>query len=158
GRSMPLPAGLHALGQRDYRVYFAGNLVSQIGSWMQSITQSWLVLQLTDSPFLLGLLGLLQFGPILLLSVFTGILADRVGKHGLLVTTQAVQAGLALILGLLVWSGHAAYWHVAVIAVGWGVTSAVDQPARQLFVLELAGRDHLANAVGLNSASFNAAR
>lgn len=155
---MAFPAGLHALGQREYRVYYAGNLVSQVGTWMQTVTQSWLVLQLTNSPFRLGLIATLQFGPILLLSVFTGVLADRFTKRHLLVTTQAVQGCLALTLGLLVWSGRTAYWHVATIAVFWGVMNAIDQPARQSFVMELAGREGVASAVALNSASFNAAR
>ncbi len=155
---MALPAGLRALDERDYRVYYLGNLVSQVGAWMQTISQSWLVLQLTNSPFLLGLVSTLQFGPILLLAVFTGVLADRLTKRHLLVVTQAVQGCLALTLGLLVWTGHAAYWHVATIAVFWGVMNAIDQPARQAFVMELTGRERVASAVALNSASFNAAR
>src|SRR5262245_59111489 len=118
---MALPAGLRALGERDYRVYFIGNLVSQIGAWMQSISQSWLVLQLTGSPLLLGLTSSLQFGPILFLGAFTGVLADRVTKRHLLLATQAGQGCLAFTLGLLVWSGHAAYWQVATLAVVWGV-------------------------------------
>jgi MFS family permease len=155
---MALPAGLRALGERDYRVYYVGNLVAQVGAWMQTVTQSWLVLELTSSPFLLGLVSTLQFGPILLLSVFTGVLADRVTRRHILVTTQAIQSCLALTLGLLVWSGQARYWHVATLAVLWGVTSALDQPARLSFVMELAGREGVASAVGLSAASFNAAR
>jgi MFS family permease len=155
---MALPAGLRALDERDYRVYYLGNLVSQVGAWMQAISQSWLVLQLTNSPLLLGLISTLQFGPILLLSVFTGVLADRLTKRHVLVVTQAVQGCLALTLGFLVWTGHAAYWHVAAIAVCWGVMNAIDQPARQAFVMELTGRERVASAVALNSASFNAAR
>jgi MFS family permease len=155
---MALPAGLHVLGQRDYRVYFIGNLVSQVGTWMQTISQAWLVLQLTDSPALLGLLTTFQFGPILLLSVFTGVLADRVTTRHLLSITQVVQAALALVLGLLVWSGRVAYWHVAAVAVVWGSMNAIDQPARQSFVMGLAGRAGVASAVALNSASFNGAR
>jgi MFS family permease len=151
-------AGLDALGQRDYRVYFAGTLVGQIGNWMQTVAQSWLVLQLTGSAFLLGLTATLQFGPILLLSVLTGALADRVTKRHLLVATQAAQGSLALLLGGLAWSGAAAYGHVAAIAVLWGVLSAIDQPTRQSFVMELAGRERVASAVALSSASFNAAR
>jgi predicted MFS family arabinose efflux permease len=157
-RSMRLPAGLRALGERDYRVYYAGNLVSQVGTWMQTVSQSWLVLELTGSPLRLGLVSMLQFGPILLLSVFTGVLADRLTKRHVLVTTQAVQGCLALTLGLLVWSERAAYWHVAALAVLWGVASALDQPARLSLVMELAGREGVASAVGLSAASFNAAR
>jgi MFS family permease len=155
---MPLPAGLRALGQRDYRVYFVGMLVGQTGTWMQTVTQSWLVLQLTNSPFLLGLTSTLQFGPILLFSVFTGVLADRVNRRTLLFITQATQGCLAVALGLLAWSGHARYWHVLVVAVMWGIMSSIDQPARQSLVMELVGRAYLTSAVGLNSASFNGAR
>ncbi len=155
---MPLPTGLRALASRDFRVYYAGTLVSQVCMWMQTVTQSWLVLQLTHSPFLLGLIATLQFGPILLFSVFAGILADRLTKRKILMFTQAVQGSLALSLGLLVWSGHARYWAVAVMAVMWGMMSALDQPTRQSFIMELVGRQHLTSAVGMNSASFNTAR
>ncbi len=155
---MPLPAGLRALASRDFRVYFSGTLVSQICTWMQTVAQSWLVLELTGSPLLLGLISTLQFGPILLFSVFTGILADRVTKRNILVFTSAVQGTLALTLGVLVWTGHARYWTVAVMAVTWGLMSALDQPTRQSFIMELVGRQQLASAIGMNSASFNAAR
>src|SRR5262249_45029251 len=126
--------------------------------WMQTVTQSWLVLELTNSPFLLGLIATLQFGPILLFSIFAGILADRLTKRNVLIVTQAVQSTLALLLGLLVWSGHARYWSVAAMAVMGGLMSALDQRTRQSFIIELVGRQHLASAVGMNSASFNAAR
>lgn len=155
---MPVPAGLRALTQRDYRRYFAGTLVGQTGTWMQSVTQSWLVLEITGSPFRLGLIATLQSGPILLLSIFTGVLADRVTRRTLLLVTQAAQACLAITLGLLAWSGQARYWHVAVVAVLWGILTAIDQPARQSMVMELVGRQHVPSAVGLNSASFNGAR
>jgi MFS family permease len=155
---MPLPAGLRALSQRDYRVYFTGTVIGQTGTWMQTVTQSWLVLQLTDSPFKLGLTSTLQFGPILLFSIFTGVLADRTTKRTLLFVTQTTQCGLALTLGLLAWGGHAQYWHVLVVAVMWGIMSSIDQPARQSFVMELVGREHVTSAVGLNSAGFNGAR
>src|SRR5688572_11965215 len=155
---MLLPAGLRALGQRDYRVYFIGTLVAQTGTWMQTVTQSWLVLQLTNSPFLLGLTSTLQFGPILLFSLFTGVLADRITRRTLLFVTQSTQCVLALTLGLLAWSGHARYWHVLVVAVMWGIMSAIDQPARQSLVMELVGRANVTSAVGLNSAAFNGAR
>lgn len=155
---MPLPAGVRALAVRDFRVYYTGNLVAQVGTWMQTVSQSWLVLQLTDSPFLLGLTNTLQFGPILLFSVFTGVAADRLTKRNILMATQSAQGLLALTLGLLVWGGHVRYWQVAVMAVMWGMMSALDQPTRQAFVMELVGRSHVVSAVGMNSASFNAAR
>jgi MFS family permease len=125
---------------------------------MQTVSQSWLVLQLTSSPLRLGLISTLQSGPVLLLSVFMGVLADRLVKRHLLMVTQIVQGCLALVLGVLVWRGQAAYWHVATMAVMWGVMSAIDQPTRLSFVMELVGRGSVASAVGLNSASFNGAR
>jgi len=155
---MPLPSGLRALSSREFRIYISGNIVAQIGSWMQTVAQSWLVLQLTDSAFLLGLTATLQSGPILLLSVFTGVLADRLTKRNVLIFTQAVQGALALALGLLAWSGHVRYWHIALMAVTWGVMNALDQPTRLSFIMELVGRPQLVSAVGMNSASFNTAR
>jgi predicted MFS family arabinose efflux permease len=155
---MPLPAGFRALAHADYRRLFAAQLVSQVGSWMQSVAQSWLVLQLTPSPFKLGLIGTLQFGPILLLSIAAGALADRVPKRRLLVTTQSVQCGYSLALAALVASGHAQYWHVAVLACATGIVGALDGPARQSFVADLVGARDVGSAVALNSASFNAAR
>ena len=155
---MPLPIGLRALGQPHYRRYFIGTIVGQSGTWMQSVTQSWLVLQITNSPLKLGLISTLQSAPLLLLTLFTGVLADRVNRRTLLFITQAAQCALALTLGTLAWTGHAQYWHVAVIAVLWGVMTAIDQPARQSLVMELVGRENVTSAVGLNSASFNGAR
>src|SRR5438552_9886079 len=155
---MPLPAGLRALGQRHYRLYFIGQIVGQSGTWMQTVTQSWLVLQLTNSPLKLGLIATLQSGPLLVLTLFTGVLADRVNRRTLLFVTQTTQACLAVTLGILAWSGHARYWHVAVMAVLWGIMSSIDQPARQSLVMELVGRAHVTSAVGLNSAAFTGAR
>src|SRR5262249_37066742 len=132
--------------------------VGQCGSWMQTVTQSWLVLQLTNSPLKLGLISTLQSGPLLLLTLFTGVLADRVSRRVLLITTQATQGALPVTLGVLAWVGRARYSHVALMAVLWGIMSAIDQPARQSLVMELVGRAQVASAVGLNSASFNGAR
>ena len=94
----------------------------------------------------------------MLFSLFTGVLADRVTRRTLLFVTQSTQCVLALTLGLLAWSGHARYWHVLVVAVMWGIMSAIDQPARQSLVMELVGRANVTSAVGLNSAAFNGAR
>ncbi|HSE91999.1 MAG TPA: MFS transporter [Methylomirabilota bacterium] len=155
---MELPGGLRALNHRDFRVYYAGQLVALTGTWMQIVAQSWLVLQLTASPLRLGLIGTLQFAPLLLFSLFTGAVADRLPKRRLLVATQSTQACLALGLAVLIGTGRVEYWHVAVGAVLWGVANALDQPTRQSFVVSLVGRADLISAVGLNSAAFNAAR
>jgi predicted MFS family arabinose efflux permease len=155
---MALPAGLRAFRHADFRRFFAAQLVAQIGSWMQTVAQSWLVLQLTDSPLKLGLIGTLQFGPILLFSIVSGALADRLPKKRLLIFTQSVLGGQALLLGALVYAGHVEYWHVAVLATGVGLANVLDGPARQSLVAEMVGRSDVSSAISLNSACFNSAR
>src|SRR5439155_1220499 len=122
------------------------------------VAQAWLVLQLTDSPFKLGLISTLQFSPILMFSLVAGAVADRLPKRGLLVTTQTTLACQALLLGVLVSTGRVQYGHVAVLGLVLGFANAVDQPARQSFVMDIVGKGDVANAVALNSAAFNAAR
>ena len=151
---MPLGAFRH----RDFRLFWGGQLVSLIGTWMQSIGQSWLVLELTGSPFSLGVVNALQFLPILFLSPVGGTLSDRWSKRGILLVTQATMMLQAFVLALLVRSGHVRYWHVAVLAVIYGLGRALDIPARQSFLTDLVGRSDLANAVALNSVVFNGAR
>ena len=153
-----LPAPLRALANRDFRLFSAGQLVSLIGTWMQSVAQSWLVLELTNSPFRLGLVGTIQFLPMLLLSPLAGVLADRVSKRRLLITTQSVMAVQALGLALLVWLGHVQYWHVLIMAAIYGLANTLDIPARQAFVAEMVGKESLVSAIALNSALFNGAR
>lgn len=155
---MTFPSGLRALNHRDFRIVFAGQSVALVGMWMQQVAQAWLVLQLTNSPLKLGLIGTLNFAPALLFSLVAGAVADRVPKRRLLVVTQSVMAVQALTLGTLIVTGHIAYWHVCVMALLWGVANTFDLPTRQSFVLELVGRADLANAVALNAAAFNAAR
>ena len=155
---MTLPTGLRALRHRDFRLFWSGQLVSLVGTWMQSVAQAWLVLQLTNSPFRLGLVSALQFLPILLFSLVTGALADRVRKRRLLLGTQAALALQALTLAALVFAGRVEYWHVAGLALLYGCASVLDMPTRQAFVVELTGREDLVNAIALNSAAFNTAR
>jgi predicted MFS family arabinose efflux permease len=155
---VPSPAALRAFRHRDYRVFFAGQAVSLVGTWMQSVAQAWLVLQLTGSPLRLGLVSALQFLPLLVLSVPAGALTDRVRKRRTLVATQAALGGLAATLALLVWTERAAYWQVCAIALGAGLVNTLDTPTRQTFVAQLVGRDDVASAIGLNSAAFNTAR
>jgi MFS family permease len=153
-----LPAALRAFAHRDFRRFSAGQLVSLVGTWMQSVAQSWLVLELTDSPFRLGLVGTLQFAPMLALSFFTGALADRLPKRRLLIASQSVMCAQALLLAALVYRGDVQYWHVAVMAGVYGVANTIDMPARQAFIVEMVGRESLRSAIALNSAMFNAAR
>jgi len=155
---MPFPKGLRALNHRDYRLFWTGQLVSLIGTWMQSVGQSWLVLELTNSPFKLGLIGTLQFGPVLFLSFLAGAIADRVPKRRLVVGTQTALMLQAFILAALAWSGHVQYWHVAVLAALYGLANVLDMPTRQSFIVDMVGKDDLMNAIALNSASFNGAR
>lgn len=155
---MTFPSGLRALDHPDFRLFFAAQFVALVGSWMQQVGQAWLVLQLTGSPFRLGLIGTLQFAPILLFSLVSGAIADRLPKRRLLIATQATLAAQALGLAVLVGFGHVQYWHVAVLAVVTGLANVLDMPARQSFVVEMVSRNDVVNAVALNSAAFNAAR
>jgi predicted MFS family arabinose efflux permease len=155
---MNFPSGLRALNHPDYRRFFLAQLVALVSGWMHTVAQSWLVLQLTDSPLRLGLIGTLQFAPILLFSIVTGAIADRLPKRRLLVATNLTLAVLAVVLATLVVSGRVRYWHVAVVAVLAGLAQTVDGPARQSLMAELVGKADLVNAVALNSAAFNAAR
>jgi len=158
-RAVPLrPAGLAALAHRDFRLFWSGQLVSLIGTWMQSVGQAWLVLELTGSPLQLGLVTALQFTPILLLSPVGGALSDRFPKRRIILLTQATMMGQAFVLAALVWSGQVRYWHVAVLAAIYGLGRAVDIPARQAYITDLVGKPDLPNAVALNSLVFNGAR
>ena len=149
-----------SLAFRNYRLWFAGALVANIGTWMQRVAQDWLVLTVLsdDSGIAVGITTALQFGPALFLSAWAGVLADRLDRRKLLIGTQTAMGVLAGGLGLLVLGGHAQLWHVYVFAGLLGAVSAIDAPARQVFVANMVPPERLSNAVGLNSASFNAAR
>jgi MFS family permease len=149
---------LGALRHRDFRLFWGGQLVSLIGTWMQSVGQAWLVLELTRSPFQLGLVTALQFIPVLLLSPIGGVASDRLRKRHILLVTQATMMVQAFVLAGLVSSGHVRYWHVAVLAAIYGLGRALDIPARQAYVTDLVGRADVPNAVALNSVVFNGAR
>jgi MFS family permease len=144
----------------NFRLWIAGAAVANIGTWMQRVAQDWLVLTVLshNSGVAVGVVTALQFAPVLVLSVWAGLLADRVDRRTLLVITQSAQGALAVGLGVLVLSGHAELWHVYVFAAMLGCVSAVDAPVRQTFTAELVPISALSNAVGLNSAAFNAAR
>jgi len=155
---MRFPTGLRALNHRDFRLFWTGQLVSLVGTWMQSVGQSWLVLELTNSPFKLGLIGTLQFGPMLCFSFVAGAIADRVPKRRLVLATQTALMLQAFSLSALAWTGHVQYWHVAVLASLYGFAVTLDMPTRQSFIVEMVGKDDLMNAIALNSAMFNGAR
>ncbi len=153
-RSHPIAALYH----RNFRLFWGGQLISLIGTWMQNVGQAWLVLQLTNSAFFLGLVSAVQFTPVLLFSLPAGVVADRLPKRTLLLFTQTVLMLQALVLGLLVKSNVVQYWHVLALAILLGMVNTLDVPARQAFVFELVGREDLMNAIALNSSAFNAAR
>jgi len=155
---MTVPAGLRALRHRDFRVFFAGQAVALVGSWMQQVAQAWLVLSLTNSPLRLGLVGSLNFLPILLFALVGGAVADRLPKRRLLVLTQSLLFCQTATLALLIVTGRVRYWHICVLALVWGIANTIDLPVRQAFVVELAGRADVTSAVALNSAAFNVAR
>jgi MFS family permease len=155
---MPLPVALRAFRYRDFRLFWSGQLISLVGTWMQSVGQAWVVLEITGSPFKLGMITALQFGPMLFLSFLAGALADRVRKRRLLLFTQSALMAQAFALAALDWTGHIQYWHVAVLATVYGIANTLDLPARQSFVVQIVGKNDLINAIALNSAVFNGAR
>jgi MFS family permease len=147
-----------ALRHRNFSLFWWGQLISLIGTWMQSIGQTWLVLELTHSAWLLGVVGALQFLPILLFALFGGVVADKFPKRNILVFTQSFSMLQAAALWLLVFTHTVQLWHVMVLALLLGLTNSLDMPTRQAFVVEMVGREDLPNAVALNSSIFNMAR
>ncbi|MGC8800654.1 MFS transporter [Chloroflexus sp.] len=147
-----------ALRHRNYRLFFIGQLISLTGTWMQSVAQGWLVLRLSDSPFLLGATAAANSLPVLLFSLFAGTVADRFPKRRILLVTQSTAMVLAAILAFLTFSGVVQIWHVMILALLLGIVNAFDAPARQAFTVEMVGREDLLNAIALNSSIFNGAR
>ena len=147
-----------SLDNPNYRRFIAGQSVSLIGTWMQTVAQSWLVLQLTGSGTALGLSVALQTLPVLLLGPYGGVVADRVDKRRLMIGLQAMMGGLALVLGLLTVTDRVTLWQVYVLALLLGLNNCFENPARQAFILEMVGPEHLRNAVSLNSVMVNVAR
>ena len=150
----------HSLGVRNYRVYAAGGIVSNVGTWMGRVAQDWLVLTiLTDhSAVALGLVTGLQFLPFLILAPWAGMIADRFPKRAILLVTQTALLVTALALAVLTALGVVELWHVYALALIQGVATAIDNPARQTFVSEMVDQEQIPNAVALNSASFNLGR
>ena len=149
---------LGALSHRNFRLFFFGQGISLIGTWMQSVALGWLVLEITNSPFAVGLNQALRSFGVLLFTLYAGVIVDRVDKRRLIVWTQALQMLEALALAALVWTKTVTAWQVMALAVLFGIVNAFDIPARQAFIADLVGRDDLMNAIALNSSMFNAAR
>jgi MFS family permease len=150
--------GVRAFRHRNYRLFFGGQLISLVGTWMQQVAQAWLVLQLTHDPLWLGLVSVAQFGPVIVFGLFGGVIADQLPKRKTLLATQTVAMVLAFILFGLTVTGAIQVWQVMILAVLLGIDNAIDMPTRQSFAVEMVGREDMTNAVGLNSAQFNASR
>jgi MFS family permease len=147
-----------SLRHRNFRLYWIGQMISLIGTWMQSMAQGWLVFRLSNSPFLLGVVGAFASLPVFFFSLPAGVLADRVKKRKLLIWTQTGAMILAFVLALLTYTHLVKVWHVMILAMCLGLVNAFDMPTRQSFVKEMVGQEDLLNAIALNSFIFNAAR
>jgi len=158
GSSSRVRTTLRALRHRNFQLFFAGQLISLIGTWMQNVAQSWLVYRLTGSSALLGMVGFAGQIPVFLFAPIGGLIADRHSRHRIVVATQTSALLLAFILAALTLSGRVQVWHIFVLAALLGVVNAFDIPARQSFLVEMVGRDDLINAIALNSSMFNGAR
>ena len=150
--------GLRAFRHRNYQLFFGGQLVSLVGTWMQQVAQAWLVLELTGDALWLGVVAAAQFVPVMIFGLFGGVLADALPKRQTAFVTQAVMMTLAVILAVLTLTGVVEVWMIVVLALLLGCANAIDMPVRQSFVVEIVGRGDIGNAVALNSAMFNAAR
>jgi len=150
--------GMSPFRHRNYRLFFTGQAVSLVGTWMQQVAQAWLVLQLTHDPIWLGIVAAAQFLPVMVLGLFAGVAADALPKRQVLIWTQVTMMLLAAILAVLVISGVVEVWMILVLAFLLGIANAVDMPVRQSFAFELVGREEVGSAVALNSAMFNGAR
>ena len=155
---MRWPTGLRSLRRRNYRLYFFGQMISLIGSWMQTTAQQWLVYQLTGSELSLGAVTFATFIPVLVLSLGMGVIVDRVERRRLLIITQTLFMLTAAALAVLTLTGVIEYWHIILLALLTGVGNALDMPARQSFNIDLVERDDVLNAIALNSSVFNGAR
>jgi len=157
-RSTRLPQTFRSLQHRNFQLYFAGQLISVAGTWMQVVAQAWLVYELSHSELMLGIVGFAAAIPSLLISPWGGVVVDRVNKRNLLVITQASAMVLAFILAALTFAGVVQVWEIIALAALMGVVNAFDGPARQAFVVEMVGREDLPNAIAINSMMFNGAR
>ena len=147
-----------ALKHRNFQLFFGGQIISLVGTWMQTVAQAWLIYRLTGSSVLLGVLGFVGQIPIFLLSPLAGLAADRWPRRRVVILTQTASMLLAFILAALTLTGHIRVWEIIVLATMLGIVNAFDVPARQSFLIEMVGREDLLNAIALNSSMFNLAR
>ena len=153
-----LALAVRALRHRNFQLFFAGQLISLVGTWMQTVAQSWLVYRMTNSALLLGTVGFASQIPVFIMAPVGGIVADRHNRQRVVISTQTASMILAGILSALTLSGRVQVWHIMVLAAGLGVVNAFDIPARQAFLIDMVGREDLINAIALNSSMFNGAR
>ena len=153
-----VPRFTRALRHRNYQLFFSGQLISLVGTWIQMVAESWLVYRLTGSAALLGVAGFASQIPVFVLATIGGTVADRGNRHRIMVITQTTSMVLPLILATLVFTGRVQVWHIFALAATLGVVNAFDVPARQSFVVEMVGKDDLVNAIALNSSIVNGAR
>jgi len=158
GRANDRPSAFRALRHRNFRLFFGGQLTSLIGTWMQTAAQSWLVLKLTNSPLMLGTVSFANYLPILVMTLFAGVIVDRVDRRRLIILTQALLMMSAFTLAALTWTGVVRVRYVIMLAAFNGIVSSFDMPGRQAFVVKMVGIEDLSNAIALNSLMFNSAR
>src|SRR5579859_7074911 len=157
-KTKDFPRAIRSLRNRNFRLFWTGNFLSNIGTWMQNVAQGWLVLTLTNSSFWLGVVGFAGSIPFLMFTLFGGVIADRVNKRRLLVVTQTAMMALAFLLAALTWFKFLNVWGVAAIAFANGVALAMNAPSYQALVPKLVPREDLTNGIALNSAQFNMSR
>lgn len=153
-----LDGTFHSLKNRNFRLFWTGQCISLIGTFMQRAAQYWLVYKLTDSPFLLGMLGVCQFLPLLLFSLFAGPIIDRVPRKQVLIITQSLFMFQAIMMTVLTFTGLLEYWHILALSALYGITQTIDMPARQTFLFDMVGKSDIMNAVSLNSTIINIAK
>ena len=153
-----LPRGIAAFRHRNFRLFWGGQLISNTGTWMATVAQAWLVLQLSNDPLVLGVVAAAQFGPVLVLGLVGGVIADVVPKRRVLIVLQATMCLIAFALAALVATDVVQVWMVVLLAAALGIANAIEMPTRQAFVFEMVGRADIANAVALGSAAFNGSR
>jgi MFS family permease len=153
-----LALAVRALRHRNFQLFFTGQLISLVGTWMQTVAESWLVYRLTGSTLLLGTVGFASQIPVFIMAPIGGIVADRTNRHRVVIATQFSAMILAGILATLTLTHRVHVWHVIVLAACLGVVNAFDIPARQAFLIDMVGRGDLMNAIALNSSMFNGAR
>ncbi len=157
-RAFKWPESLRALRHRNYQLFFIGQLISLIGTWMDQVAESWLVYRLTGSALLLGTVAFASQIPVFLMAPLGGTIADRYNRRNILVITQSCQMVIALALAALTLTHIVTVWQIILLATAGGIVSAFDIPARQAFVVDMVSRQHLINAIALNSSMFNGAR